>query len=317
MKVLTVTGASGYLGGRLVRHVSGRSDLGVRPVVRHRSAWLPGDSVEIENLELEADRAVSGSDFVIHLAGANEVAALADPDGTLKDTVAGARSVAEACSRHGVSRLVYVSTVHVYGGALQSGAVVDEGTVPEPRASYAIARLAAEHAIRAAAGQTHVLILRLTNSVGAPADPAVDRWSLVGNDLCRQVACGKPITLRSSGEQWRDFVSLSDVVEILTAAAIETSIPPATYNLGSGAPTTIRQFADLVAEVAEKTGLGHRDVIAPDGGPIRLDQYRVSVEKLAAVGYKATAPLSDAIAETLAFCTRYSERLCGDRRSDA
>lgn len=310
MNVLTVTGASGYLGGRVVKYASRFPDLHVRSVVRQPAAWLPGDVVQIENLELDGDRAVSGSDFVIHLAGANEVAASSDPDASLRDTVAGARAVAEACSRSGVSRLVYVSTVHVYGQALQPGELVDEETTPQPRSPYAIARLAAEHTLKTCSGKTHLVILRLTNSVGAPAHPAVNRWSLVGNDLCRQVACGRAIKLKSSGQQWRDFVAMRDVVEILTACGREESIPASTYNLGSGVPTTIRGFADLVAEVAGKNGLGHPDVVAPEPEPNPPLPYRVSVGRLSALGYRARTPLDDAIAETLLFCTRHHEQLC-------
>ncbi|HEX4863846.1 MAG TPA: NAD(P)-dependent oxidoreductase [Acidimicrobiales bacterium] len=317
MKVLTVTGASGYLGGRVVDYASRHPDLRVRSVVRGPSPWLAGETVHIESLEVDGDRAVSGSDFVIHLAGANEVAASSDPDASLRDTVAVARAVAEGCSRSGVSRLVYVSTVHVYGQALQAGELVDEETIPQPRSPYAIARLAAEHSIQTYSGTTQVVILRLTNSVGAPAHPAVDRWSLVGNDLCRQVACGGPITLKSSGQQWRDFVAMRDVVEILTVASLEETIAPSTYNLGAGVPTTIRQFANLVAEVADRNGLGHPDVVAPAPEPNPPAPYRISVGRLSAYGCTAKTPLDDAIAETLLFCARHSEQLCEDRESIA
>ena len=317
MKVLTVTGASGYLGGRVVQHASRYPDLRVRPVSRHPAPWLAGETVHIESLESDGDRAVYGSDFVIHLAGANEVAASSDPDGSLRDTVAAARAIAEACSRSGVSRLVYVSTVHVYGLALEPGALVAEDTLPQPRSPYAIARLAAEHTIKSYSGRTEVVILRLTNSVGAPAHPEVDRWSLVGNDLCRRVACDGPITLKSSGQQWRDFVAMLDVVEILTGAARGQAIPASTYNLGSGVPTTIRQFADLVAEVADKSGLGHPNVVAPEPEPNPPAPYLVSVEKLSGLGYAATTPIAEAIAETLAFCTRHRAQLCEHRSSDA
>ena len=52
------------------------------------------------------------------------------------------------------------------------------------------------------------MILRLTNAVGAPADPSVDRWSLVANDLCPPGRADGRLALRSAGVQWRDFVAL-------------------------------------------------------------------------------------------------------------
>ena len=80
------------------------------------------------------------------------------------------------------------------------GAVLDEHLRAEPRSAYAISRLACEHALAAALGpDTELVVLRLTNSVGAPADAAVDRWSLVANDLARQGARDGTLTLRSHG----------------------------------------------------------------------------------------------------------------------
>ena len=80
--------------------------------------------------------------------------------------------------------------------------MLTEDLRPEPRSSYAISRLASEHvAATLAGGAADVVVLRLTNSVGAPVDPAVDRWTLVTNDLCRQGALTGRLELRSSGVQ--------------------------------------------------------------------------------------------------------------------
>ncbi len=32
------------------------------------------------------------------------------------------------------------------------------------------------------------IVLRLSNALGAPADPGVNAWTLIANDLCRQAA---------------------------------------------------------------------------------------------------------------------------------
>src|SRR5204862_996025 len=133
-------------------------------------------------------RAVQGVDAVVHLAGRNEVAAAADPDDAITEAATSAQRVAEAVAAAGCARVVFVSTVHVYGVRLAPGATVDEDVAPEPRHPYAIARLTAEHVLAraAATGDFALTTFRLTNAVGAPADPSVERWTLVANDLCRQ-----------------------------------------------------------------------------------------------------------------------------------
>lgn len=300
MTVLAVTGAAGYIGGRVVADAAGRG-LPVRAVVTRDAPWLAGEVRTVGSLEGDADDAVGGADAVVHLAGANEVRAAADPDGALASTVAAARAVAGACARNGVRRLVYLSTFHVYGTAVAPGAVIDEDTDPHPRTAYAAARLACEDTVRARGGP-EVVVLRVTNAVGAPPDARVDRWSLLANDLCRQAVERGRLEVRSTGHQWRDFVALADVSRIVLAAA-GTAVEPGTYNLGSGRPTTVAHLAALVADAAEGAGRPRPAVTFGAEGPTGPEEpFRLSVDRLRRAGLAAGTPLEDAVAETLAFC---------------
>ncbi len=117
-----------------------------------------------------AARACEGVEAVVHLAGDNEVAAARDPAFALGGTVLATERLVEAVLRTGVRRLVYMSTMHVYGRRMTGGAVLTEDLRPEPRSTYAIARLASEHLTAAlASAGVEVVVLRMTNSVGAPA----------------------------------------------------------------------------------------------------------------------------------------------------
>src|SRR6202000_3488021 len=98
-------------------------------------------------------------------------------------------SVARAARDAGVARLVYLSTVHVYGDRMAPGVTLTEDMRPEPRSAYAISRLAFEQVSAGlTSGACDLVVLRLSNSVGAPRHPSVDRWSLLANDLARQGA---------------------------------------------------------------------------------------------------------------------------------
>ena len=119
-----------------------------------------------------------------------------DPSAALGSTVMASSAWPTPRGGAGVPRVVYLSTVHVYGDRMAPGATLTEDMRPEPRSAYAISRLASEHVIAGLAGGAYELvILRLTNSVGAPLDPRVDRWSLVANDLARQGALDGRLTL--------------------------------------------------------------------------------------------------------------------------
>ena len=300
MGVVAVTGAGGYVGGRLVQHLRAGGHR-VRPFARTAVPWLADASL----LDLatadgsEIARLLEGCEAVVHLAGRSEVACIRDPDASVAETVAATRRLAAGATDAGLRRFVYLSTVHVYGAALDRLDVVDEGVIPEPRHPYAVARLASEH-LAAATGPEEVVVLRLTNSVGAPVDRRVDRWTLVANDLCAQASQGGPLVLRSSGRQWRDFIDLGAACESIAEAAVGR-VPPGTYNLGSGTPRTVLDLAELVADVAAETGRRPAVAAPAHEGPLPRP-VRVDIAHLAAHAPPPAVPLSSSVRELLAVC---------------
>jgi predicted dehydrogenase/nucleoside-diphosphate-sugar epimerase len=188
-----VTGASGALGSAVVARLlaDGRT---VRALVR-RVPENPVDGVEyaIGNLgEPEVvDRAVRGAQRVIH-AGAAMAGGWPEHYGA---TVVGTRNVIDACGRHGVEQLVYISSMSVIDMAGSvGGPPVDEDTPLEPRAeergAYTRAKLEAEQQVtEAARAALPCVILRpgilfgggipLMN--GSIARRAGGRWIVLGD----------------------------------------------------------------------------------------------------------------------------------------
>jgi UDP-glucose 4-epimerase len=311
-----VTGAGGYLGGRIVRALAVRPDCQVRAGVRRHVPWIePVEQVivipddELPNLVTT----ISGTDALIHLAVPNEIAMSSRPDKELASALSGARRIAEACRRAGVSRIVYASTVHVYGAAMTPGAELTEEVLPAPRDHYAIARLASEYIISAAAqSEVEVVILRLTNVVGAPADPAIARWSLLANDLCRQASTYGVLRLRTHGMQCRDFLSMADacrLVEAATGLPVEgvAPVPPSTYNGGSGRSMTVRDLAGLVQDAWERRSGRRPPLIAPDPPATIPALWRLSIGRLRSLGFEPSSTIDSALDETVCCCLRASE----------
>ena len=248
-------------------------------LVRETVPWLqaPQRACDLSTIDT-ADLATmcAGADAIVHLAGEDEVLAARDPALALRSTVVATERVAEAARAAGVGRLVYLSTVHVYGARMAPGITLTEDLRPEPRSAYAIARLASEHvAASRAPGAYELVVLRVTNAVGAPVAPAVDRWSLVTNDLARQGAVTGRLRLNSAGRQWRDFVALPDVCSAITVAcgagaAGHPALAAGTYNIGSGSPTTVLAAAHAVQDALEELS-GHRpelDLPLPPPPPV-------------------------------------------------
>jgi len=306
---VAVTGASGYVGSRLLAALGPDA----RGLVRKQASYLPADrqvAVDLLSDGGELLDALQGVGTVVHLAGQNEIVAAQEPDRALTETLVAARHVTSAAVEAGASRIVYVSTIHVYGNLLADDAEIDESLAPQPTSTYAIARLACEHLVGQAAAQgIDVVVVRLSNAVGAPVDPAVERWSLVASDLCRQAATTGTLQLRSSGVQYRDFVALEDVCRIIARCASPGGVARGTYNLASGHPLTVRGLAGLVQDSFERRTGRRPPLDAPDPTGPDPRPYRIHTARLAAAAGVATTPLADAVDELVAFCLDHKERL--------
>lgn len=316
MARVAVVGAGGYLGGRLVEHLRG-AGTDTLAVSRQAPPWLGAGTAVVDLLHDPPDaldRALEGADAVVHVAGHDEVIAAREPERGLVETITMTQRVADAARRVGTPRVVYVSTVHVYGARLRPGATITEDVVPEPRAPYALARLTSEHLLAGVvAGAADLVTLRLTNAVGAPAAPGVDRWTLLVNDLGRQAVLDGRLVLQTPGLQRRDWVDLGDVCRTIAAAAAPDRVPPGTYNLGSGTTASVREVADLVASASEAVLGARPPVVAPATDEAPPVPYRVDVSRLAALGLRLDTPITASVEEVVRFCSANRGALGDDR----
>ncbi|MEY2452105.1 MAG: UDP-glucose 4-epimerase [Acidimicrobiaceae bacterium] len=304
MTTVVVTGAGGYLGGRLVAKLQSVPGVVAIPLVRKRRSWLGDDQREVDLIASPLATVIDAlgrADAIVHLAGASEVEAAAQPEEAHTSTVSASRHIGEAAAAAGIRRVVYVSTVHVYGRALAPGARIIESTTPAPTAAYAEARLVSERLLQQR-GDLDLVVLRLTNAVGAPPDPAVDRWTLVGNDLCRQAVVERRIVLRTSGTQHRDFVDIGDACHAISAAVDPTLVPAGTVNLGSGVPRTVRWLAERVQHEIELITGERPPIEAPPPEADAPAPPMIDIGRLRQLELAPTTPIEQSVRDTIAFC---------------
>jgi nucleoside-diphosphate-sugar epimerase len=152
---ILVTGAGGFLGRALVRRL--RADQhAVRVLVRRVPEWAAADAgvdgVLGDLGDSDAvDRAVAGMRVVYHVGATTR----GTPDDFRSGTIAGTQHVIDACLRHSVRRLVYVSSLGVLAPPERGAArpIAEDAPVdphPERRGAYTHAKIVAEQLVRAA-----------------------------------------------------------------------------------------------------------------------------------------------------------------------
>jgi dihydroflavonol-4-reductase len=143
-----VTGATGFLGGEIALELQ-RSGYQVTALVRPGSdrSHLPGGDITfVEGDVTEPDivaRAMENQSYVCH-AAALVPGTRASKSEFERVNVGGTRVVCEAAIEAGVSRLLHISTAHVFG--IDAGTSVDEESRPltPPHAGYDASKAMAE-----------------------------------------------------------------------------------------------------------------------------------------------------------------------------
>ena len=140
-----------------------------------------------------------------------------------------------------LKKLIYLSTAQVYGKNLINK--VSEKTIPNPVNNYGKSRLATEKYLAKIANQLkfNLILVRISNVVGDPVFPNKQCLRLLPNDIKNQINKFKSITLRSSGLQFRNFVSLKTTSEILLRLVSFKFKDNQKFNLG-GINTSVINF---------------------------------------------------------------------------
>jgi len=315
LKVL-VTGGFGYLGGRLAQALACSRDYDVTLATRRTIRPLASSAIITGvdwTSDVELQRACEGINAVVHLAGMNAADCASDPVAALECNGMCTARLLRAAVRQRVTRFLYLSTAHVYGAELKG--CVDEQTRLGARHPYATSHRAGEDAVRFAhdTGAISGLVIRLSNSFGAPADPGVDCWSLVTNDMCWQAVNTRCMVLRSTGTQRRDFVPVSEVCRALAhlMAMSEAELGDGVFNVGgSWAPTILEMAEYIAARVEIVLGFRPRIALGTDRDSVGDQPLEYCVKKLISSGFDMRR---DAVVEELdrliIFCTQQPGRL--------
>ncbi|MCP4112960.1 MAG: SDR family oxidoreductase [Desulfobacteraceae bacterium] len=303
-----ITGSFGYIGGRIAHTLSEHKGFDLRLGTRNAESRIWKGHGKVIPLDIMSDKSLDdacrGAGAIIHLAAVNEIESASDPEKALQTNSTGTLKLLRAAERADVTRFIYFSTAHVYGPLKGE---ITENSATRPLHPYAITHRTAEDFVLAAheRGAFTGIVLRLSNGTGAPADPGVNRWTLIGNDLCRQAVTTKKLVLHSSGIQQRDFIPLSDVADaVLHMLKLPSeACGDGLFNLGGENSMRIIDFAQLVAERCKKI-LGFYPPITKPIPKQDEKSYSLNfqIDKIKATGFRLKGSLSKETDATLKLC---------------
>jgi nucleoside-diphosphate-sugar epimerase len=244
-----ITGGTGFIGGRLVERLVIEEGAKIRAIVRNfshasRLARFPIEMIGGDIIDEDVvSKAAEGCDVIFHCAH--------DFAGTQEHkkevAVKGTENVCKAALKNGVKRLVYVSTVSVYGTTPDGD--LDENSPKQPSEDgYTKIKRAAEE-----------LVMDYHRHHGLPVSivqptivygPFSGAWTI---SPLKQLSTGQ-VVLPNEGQGFCNAVYIDDVIDAMFLAAIKDEAIGEVFLISHSEPVTWREFYGAMEELLGRTG---------------------------------------------------------------
>ena len=254
-----VTGGAGFIGS----HISDRLLAD-----GHRVRILDNFSTgKHENIPASADvKVIEGDvgdydtvraameqvDIVFHEAAIASVPeTVGNPLSSERVNYRGTLNILEAARHAGVKRVMFACSAAVYGDLPE---LPKQESMPvKPLSPYAVDKLASEQACQM---YTHLygletVSLRYFNVFGPRQDPS-SPYSGVISIFSDHLGQGKQPTIYGDGEQTRDFVYVSDVVEANIKAATSPAAAGKSINIATGGKLSINDLLKTICNIKDQ-----------------------------------------------------------------
>ncbi len=312
MNKYLVTGGAGFIGS----HIAGelvRKGHSVRIIDNFSTGKRENISSFLNKIELvEADirefracrKVVDGVDFVFHQAALTSVPlSIEDPLLTNEINITGTLNLLLASRETKVRRLVFASSAAVYG---------DDSRLPKtenmkglPISPYALSKHVGELYCRLFSQLygLSTVCLRYFNIFGPRQDPFSQYASVIPNFIGKMLKDEKPAVF-GDGEQSRDFLYVSNVVDANILAVKASELSGEVFNVAGGEKTTVNILVEELNKVLGKEIKPSYE--EPRPGDIKHSYADISKARKM-LKYEPTVSFSEGLSETV-HCYREGNR---------
>lgn len=277
MKNYLVTGAAGFIGFHVAKHLLGRGDrvVGIDnlndyydvSLKEDRLAQLDGgEGFQFTRLGVEDRPGMQRLfedqifDVVIHLAAQAGVRySLENPSAYVDSNLVGFGNILEACRHQSVGHLVYASSSSVYGANGEMPFSTDQ-SVDHPLSLYAATKKANE---LMAHTYSHLYDLPTTGLRFFTVYGPWGRPDMATFLFTKAILDGQPIRVFNAGKMKRDFTYIDDIVEGVVRVSDRiperdnecpsdkpdrSPAPYRVYNIGNNKPVELLRFIEVIEE---------------------------------------------------------------------
>jgi UDP-glucose 4-epimerase len=301
--VYLVTGGGGFIGSHVVHalvqrgikvRVLDNSSSGSRERIAdvlEQVEWIDGDVRNVNDVH----QACQGVEVVLHHAAIASVPhSIAEPEITHATNVTGTLNVLLAARDLGVRRVVFASSSAVYGDLPISPKTETLPTLP--LSPYGVQKLAAESYCRIwhSIYGVETVALRYFNVFGPFQNPKSEYAAVIPRFISAVIA-GQPPVIYGDGEQSRDFIYISNVVDANLLAATAPQAAGRVINVGTGVKVTLNGLLSEMNRITNRA-------IYPMYEPARPGDVRESLADIslmrALLGYEPAISFAEGLTLT-------------------
>ncbi len=290
MTRMMVTGGAGFIGSNFVRYqlktypdvhiinfdkltYAGNMD-NLKGLDEARHTFIKGDLADADAV----DAAAAGCDWLVNFAADTHVdRSILGAADFIATNVTGVHHLAEAARKHGVKRLLLVSTDEVYGSI--SAGTFRETDRLNPRNPYSASKAGGE-----LLGMSYfhtfglpVIVTRGSNTYGPYQYPEKVLPLFVTNAIDNE-----PLPLYGDGRNMRDWLYVRDHARGIDCA-LRHGEPGQIYNIAGG---NERENIVLTKRILHETGRGEELIKPVQDRPGHDRRYAIDSDKLKSLGWK-------------------------------
>ena len=305
---IIITGGSGLLAGRLAKNLSSKHNILLvsRKNLKDNFSEKRLDTLIYSNVEDLKDL-FKNQDIVILAGGPNH------NDSTNKSIVDTyldeIREIISFIDKDLVQKLIFLSSIRSVSENFSGN--INENTTAKPSSPYGQMKALIENIVLDGKNSEKMkrVVLRITNGYGFPVHNKAQCWDLLVMNVCRQAIIKGNIKIKSSGENFKDFLPISAIESAISGIISMNLSTNEVFNISSGNSQKVIDFILFVKGLLEeKLSLSVPLSIGESSLGLNTDKYRIDNSKLTHYGCDVKINHEQEINSLIDFCINNKEK---------